>query len=87
MPEMLDPREVEAIREQARQGADISSMKDDIKEIRRSIESLTKETRELTKFVDETKGGKKWLWAIISAAAAIGTTVGAVINWKLTGGG
>lgn len=79
----LDPREIEAIKEQARQGADIAAMKEDIREVRKDVERVIREIRELTKFVDETRGGKKWLWGIISAAAALGTIAGAILKGKI----
>lgn len=62
------------LREQGAQAARIHNLEEDIQEIKDKLDKVVD-------FVNETKGGHKFLWGVLAMASSIGAVLGAIITY------
>jgi hypothetical protein len=60
--------------------AEHEAVKEDLRKIHQQIETISKDVAEIKTFVSETKGGRTYLWAALSLAAALGATITQTVN-------
>ena len=71
-PEM----QLEFLREQGAQSARIVNLEQDIHDMKRNLD-------EILKFVNETRGGHRFLWGVLTVASSLGAIIGSALTyWK-----
>lgn len=62
------------LREQGAQSARIATLEADIHDIQKKLDKVVE-------FVNETKGGYRYLWAVLSLASTVGAVVGSAATY------
>lgn len=66
--------QLEFMREQGIQSAKIDNIEKDLKEIKTKL-------NDVLVFVNETKGGHRYLWGILTLASALGAVAGSILTY------